>query len=217
MQGATHRVGGALCAVVGYSWLQSKGLLASGVNPLLQLTVMYPFAVYGAILPDLDQNWNACPSKDIISYGIHKVLHLGTGIRQKTGKNILPVFDAKHRSWQTHSLESLLLMIWACIAVFSNMTIQIDALLFRLVASGLVLGVVSHLILDLLTPEGIVLGIPSLICRKKKNLHLMPKSKFFATGGPWETVVRYVLWVVMAILLIRLVYLALPYRISLNL
>lgn len=217
MQGTTHRVGGALCAVAGYSLLQSKGLLINDVNPLLQLTIMYPFAVYGAILPDFDHNWNSCPSKDMISYCINKVLHIGTGIRKKTGKNLLGVLDAKHRSWQTHSVLFLMLVIWACISIFTSVTTGVDAVLFRLASTGLVMGIISHLALDLLTPEGIWLVIPSLITRKRKMLHLMPKNKFFATGGPWETLVRGIMWVVIAVLLLRLVYIALPYKLSFNL
>ena len=79
MTGKTHRVGGMLCVLGGFTYLESKGLLLRNVNPLLQLTVMYPFALYGSIVSDLDHNANSIPSKDIVSIAINRVLHLTSG------------------------------------------------------------------------------------------------------------------------------------------
>ena len=109
MQGKTHRIGGVLCAATGYVLLSSKGLLLKDVNPLLQLAVMYPFAIYGSVMPDLDHHWESAPVRDPVSWGINKVLHLANG-KSNIAKP-LKLFDAKHRSWQTHSDIFLILLI----------------------------------------------------------------------------------------------------------
>ena len=40
MTGKTHRVGGMLCVLGGFTYLESKGFLLINVNPLLQLNFM---------------------------------------------------------------------------------------------------------------------------------------------------------------------------------
>ena len=82
MTGKTHRVGGMIWVLGGFTYLESKGLLLRNVNPLLQLTVMYPFALYGSIVSDLDHNANSIPSKDIVSVAINRVLHLTSGLKE---------------------------------------------------------------------------------------------------------------------------------------
>lgn len=226
MTGKTHRVGGMLSALVGYTILQEKGLLINGVNPLLQLTVMYPFSIYGSVVSDLDHHWKSSPSKDIVSYGINKVLHLGTDVRkkqEKLGKKkvspIVSVFDAKHRSWQTHSDVFLLLLVLGLIYLINSPSmVGANSIILQLVGTGLILGVISHLFLDMLTPEGIWSLILLPFGKKKKGkkeapkIHLVPNSSFFATGGQWETAVRWVMWFISVLLLIRLIYYMQPYR-----
>lgn len=216
MEGKTHRLGGVLCTLVGYSVLESKGMLIDGVNPLLQLTVVYPFALYGSVFSDLDHGWQSAPAKDPFSFLVNKLLHLTTWVRRKTdakGK-VLSVFDAKHRSWQTHSDMFLFVLIAAFFAVLYSDGSGVSSVIFELVAMGFITGVVSHLILDMLTPDGIWFIIPSLIKGKKVMISLVPKTKFFNTGGRWEMIVRVVMCVVIAILAVRLLYLASPYRLE---
>lgn len=227
MTGKTHRVGGVLCCLAGYSLLQSKGMLIEGVSPLVQLTVMYPFSIYGSIVSDLDHNPNSAPAKDIISKGINKILHLTTGLRKKAedkGKKINPllsVLDAKHRSWQTHSDFFLILAVMACVWLLNATTFSADIIILRLVCMGLIMGIVSHLVLDMLTPEGIWSGIFIIISkitgiRLPKKVHFVPKSKFFATDNVWESLVNKIMVVICWLLLARIIYLALPYRITFN-
>lgn len=216
MQGKTHRVGGALCALLGYSILEANNMLIPDVNPLLQLTVMYPFALYGSTVSDLDHNWESTPSKDPVSGLINKVLHLTTNYRNTTGTNnrLLGIFDAKHRSWQTHSDVFLYLFLilswWLC----SGGIPGVDGIIFRLIVSGFVFGLISHLLLDSITPEGIWFLIPSIIKGRKVSFRLVPKSKFFATGGPWERLIRTIMWFIIILLFINMIYKASPYRIS---
>ena len=216
MEGKTHRLGGVLCTLIGYSVLESKGLLSTEVNPLLQLTVVYPFALYGSIFSDLDHNWQSAPAKDPFSFVVNSLLHLTTWLRKKTSAKgkVLAVFDAKHRSWQTHSDMFLLLLIAAFIAVLYSDISGASGIIFGLIATGFITGVVSHLILDMLTPDGIWFIIPSLIKGKRVTLSLVPRTKFFSTGGRWEMIIRLILWVVIAILAVRLLYLASPYRLD---
>lgn len=216
MEGKTHRLGGVLCALVGYSVIESKGMLIEGVNPLLQLAVVYPFALYGSIFSDLDHSWQSAPAKDPVSFVVNRYLHLTTRIRKKTeakGK-VLALFDAKHRSWQTHSDMFLLLLIAAFLAVLYSGIPGVNGVLFELMCTGFITGVVSHLLLDLLTPEGIWCILPSIIKGKRVTISLVPKTKFFSTGGRWEKIVQVLLWVAITVLTVRLLYLASPYRIE---
>lgn len=225
MTGKTHRVGGMLCVLGGFTYLESKGLLLRNVNPLLQLTVMYPFALYGSIVSDLDHNANSIPSKDIVSVAINRVLHLTSGLNESTGgrNKVFGILDAKHRSWQTHSdlfLVALMYVLYQM--VMETKLATVESVIWSLVGMGFILGVISHLVLDMITPEGIwsfiLVGISKVTGKKliPKKLRLVPDSKFFSTGGPWESLVRNILWICCVVLFIRLIYLMTPYRITFN-
>lgn len=218
MQGKTHRVGGALCALTGFCILQGRGELLEGVNPLLQLTVMYPFALYGSVVSDLDHHWDSAPSKDPVSWVINKILHLTTGIRKKSGKKmlLLGIFDAKHRSWQTHSDLSLVALILLFIWASSIVGVGINAVILKMVFTGFTLGLISHLILDSITPEGIWFILPSILRRKKVSFHLVPKKPFFATGGPWERIIKVLMQVAIVVLAVYIIYILSPYRLNFN-
>lgn len=225
MTGKTHRVGGMLCVLGGFTYLESKGLLLRNVNPLLQLTVMYPFALYGSIVSDLDHNANSIPSKDIVSVAINRVLHLTSGLNESTGgrNKVFGILDAKHRSWQTHSDLFFVVLMYALYQmVMKTKLATVESVIWSLVGMGFILGVISHLVLDMITPEGIwsfiLVGISKVTGKKliPKKLRLVPDSKFFSTGGPWESLVRNILWICCVVLFIRLIYLMTPYRITFN-
>lgn len=225
MMGSTHRVGGMLCALAGYTYLESKGMLIADVNPLVQLTIIYPFAIYGSTFPDLDHNPDSIPSKDIISIAINKILHLTSGIREKSGKDIkgpLALFDARHRSWQTHSDLFLLICIILSVILIGGDSQTANGIILKLVATGFILGVLSHMILDIITPAGIWCIGATLIAKATKSkkfpvkIHLVPHAKFFATGGTWETIIRYLMWVICIFLMIRIIWGMLPYRFVFN-
>lgn len=226
MTGKTHRVGGMLCVLGGFSYLESKGLLLRGVNPILQLTVMYPFALYGSIVSDLDHNANSIPSKDIVSVAINKVLHLTSMINDVSGNKtgISSILDAKHRSWQTHSDLFLVALLYALYGLISQSKLATaESVIISLVGMGFVLGVISHLVLDMLTPEGVwsivLIGVGKATKTGKivpKKISLVPDTSFFRTGGAWETLIRSILWGICAILFIRIVYLMMPYRLVFN-
>lgn len=207
MTGKTHRLGGMVCAMAGYSLLEYKGLLINDVDPLLQLTVIYPFALYGSVVSDLDHHWESTPCKDIVSWVINKILHI-------TG--------AKHRSWHTHS-DAFLVFLLAIGNLLLHFATSAESIIINLVFSGLLLGVISHMILDSLTPQGIHSVVLLLISKVitaitgKKNfptkIRFVPKTPYFATDGPWEERVRKVLWLLCFLLLIRIAMSYLPYDI----
>ena len=210
MTGNTHRVGGVLSCFIGYTLLESKGLLIADVNPLLQLSVMYPFAIYGSIVSDLDHHAESAPSKDIVSVMINRVLHLS--------KDSNSPLNAKHRSWQTHSDMFLFFVMFLANYLLRTSLNSGDAIIIRLVSTGLLLGIISHLVLDMLTPQGVwsiilvllhrVLGVK---CREKFSF--VPNTSFFATDGPWEKLINKIMWVVIIIFVIRFIYILQPYKI----
>lgn len=225
MTGKTHRVGGMLCCLGGYSLLKANGTLLGDVNPLLQLVVMYPFAIYGSVVSDLDHDWHSVPSRDIVSYGINKVLHLTSKVRDNMSEKSpmykpLGVFDAKHRSWQTHSDLFLILMIMLSTWLLGSSISSADQILIRLVSIGLILGVISHLVLDMLTPEGvwsIVMCIISKVTKSKKlprKISFVPDTPFFRTGGTWENIIRYLMWIACFILIATILLDISPYSIN---
>lgn len=219
MTGKTHRVGGMFCALAGYYLLADKGLLMENVEPLTQLLVIYPFAIYGSTVSDLDHNWNSAPSKDVVSYTINKGLHLTSKLHEKEKFPLWAIFDASHRSWQTHSDLFLAIVIIAMYELLSATTQTIDYAILRLVFTGLILGIISHLVLDMLTPEGIwsvvLVSIGKLTgMNLPKKISLVPDIKFFRTGGSWETKVRIFLEVLCMMYLFLLIYQMLPYQID---
>lgn len=226
MTGKTHRVGGMLCVLGGFSILESKGMLLTNVNPVLQLVVMYPFAIYGSIFPDLDHGRHSIPSEDIVSVAVNRVLHAGSVIpgNDKEG-SIASILNAKHRSWQTHSDLFLALILWCMYEVLTSGRIgSSEYTILLLVGMGFLFGVVSHLVLDMLTPEGVWLVTTTVLkkvtrCKKliPQKISFVPNTSFFRTDGMWERVVRRVLWLICSLLFIRILYLMSPYRVIINL
>lgn len=213
--------------MAGYSYLKSKGLLLDNITPLVQLTIMYPFALWGSTFSDLDHNPNSIPSRDIVSIGVNKILHLTTSIREGkrddkgTVNTALGVFDAKHRSWQTHSDLFLILVCLLAWSMLESLGTSVEGILIRLIFLGFILGVVSHLILDMLTPEGIwsILGISlGKIVKKKvpEKISFVPHWKFFSTGGKWEDLIRWLMWVVCILIAMYILYDLSPYRVEFN-
>lgn len=210
MTGKTHRVGGVLSCLGGYILLKENGMLLGDVDPLLQLTVMYPFAIYGSVVSDLDHAWESSPCRDIVSYVINKILHLTTPINEgKTG--VLSLLDARHRSWQTHSDLFLFLMMFVSSVLLNQSVNNADHIIIRLIFMGLVLGISSHLVLDMLTPEGI--WFISLVFVKKlfglkflpSKVSFVPNTEFFRTGGSWEKLIRWLMWLICLFFLFKII------------
>ncbi len=234
MTGETHRAGGVLCSVVGFILLKKHGLLLQDVNEVIQFAVIYPFCMWGSTASDLDHNPESCPSKDLVSKGINRTLHLTTPVYRKLDDNLnnnqkrtnvayksSKLLSANHRSWQTHSDLILFIFIFLLSRILNDNIgyglSVVDTSILSLVFMGITLGIISHLILDMLTPEGIwcVFGITlnkifrSLFKRNIKvfpeKLHIVPKAKFFATGSNWELFVRKTLKVLTVVSIIYII------------
>lgn len=238
MTGKTHRLGGMLCSIVGFELLRHKGLLLPDVNVGLQWLTMYPFCMWGSIASDLDHHWESCPSHDLISFGINKMLHLtaktdrrlGEKLTEKEKKGnpryqIAHFLNARHRSWQTHSDLTLFAVIWLIHYIMALEVATYDTVILSLILMGVALGIAAHFVLDALTPEGITLVLLrtlGLVTKKKirYKLGLVPNKEFFATGGKWEMFIQRFLkfLLVCAVIYEGYIFLApyLPYTISLG-
>lgn len=211
MTGGTHKAGGMLMSIVGFALLKNNNLLAQDVNLGLQWLVIYPFCMWGSVASDLDHNSNAIPMKDYPSKLVNKALHITKPIEDVTEDNkksflykVARFFNARHRSWQTHSDLTLGVMIFL---LYNLLTVQTlgnfsatDLVILRLSLMGVCIGVLAHFLLDMITPEGIWLSgfcVLNTLIRHKifpEKLHLVPKGvSFFATGGKWEMFIRKVL------------------------
>lgn len=221
MTGKTHSIGGMLGVLAGYTYLESKGMLIKDVTPIAQLAVMYPFALYGSTFSDLDHHWDSAPSKDIFSFIINKILHLTTKLRKSGVSNpVLSILDAKHRSWQTHS-DIFLLIVLLLERYALEVTVGTPTgLIVRLISVGFTVGIVSHLMLDAITPRGLksfVLWSVGKITGFKfipKKIALVPNKPFFSTGGQWEELIGKIMWVLCFVLLVRIMLYYFPYSIS---
>ena len=218
MTGKTHKMGGMLVSVIGFTLLKQNGLLLPDVNEGIQWLAMYPFCMWGSIASDLDHHWDSCPSKDIPSWFVHKALHITEPVYKRLDSSLSTsqkkvsfsykfsrFFTARHRSWQTHSDLTFVLMLYLLYSIMNGKFTFLnknDVLLLTLIVTGVCLGVVAHFILDLLTPEGvwntIAVFINRFIFKDKlprqfEKWHFVPKLKCFATGSSWEDFIYKVL------------------------
>ena len=230
MTGKTHRMGGMLMSVVGFEMLRRNGLLMADVNEAIQWLAIFPFCYWGSTASDHDQNWESCPSRDPISWGLHKALHITeplyttlnsrlTGKQKRTSftYKFARAFNARHRSWQTHSDLTLIAILYLLHLVMTGQVPMLsakDMLIATPILTGLCLGIASHLLLDMLTPEGVWCSIMVLlnkfIFRGKlphwmEKWHFVPNWKVFHTGSTWEEFVYKVLRVLTYLAFIYLV------------
>ena len=215
----THRAGGMLVSILGFAILKEKGLLLPDVNEGLQWLVMYPFTMWGSIASDLDHHWSSCPSKDYPSRLVNTALHITKPVKKSLDKafsnkqkenslvyKIVKFFNASHRSWQTHSDLTVYAVLFLLFSVLNRGLENfgaVDVAISALVLTGVCLGIIAHLILDSITPDGIWL-IGFILLNKflklfnsrinlPQKLHLVPDMHYFATGGRWEEHVQKVL------------------------
>lgn len=189
MMGKTHRSGGVVFMLAGFEVMRHKGWLLPDIHPLLQLGVMYPVSQWASTIPDLDHHWESTAQKSPVNWVVHRLLH---------------TTRPKHRSWQTHSLffsGGLLLLLYALVLLgnhYQHGTSSTDWIIIRLLAVGFILGYASHLFLDSINPSGIHL-FPGY------KIRFVPRTPFFATGGPWETGVNRVCIAVSAIIALNII------------
>lgn len=211
MEGKTHRLGGTVCALAGFIAFKESGYLLPDevVSPALQFLVVYSAGIYGGMWSDNDHHWESSPLKDPASWVQNKLLHLAnkpykvlderlssTEKRSSFFYKTLKFLACRHRSWQTHSEVTLLAIWWLMTNPQVLFNGAVDSVLWMLVMMGFGLGVISHLLLDCLTTEGIrfALGVfirsyaPSFPI--PETIRFVPPSPVFKTGSNWELMIR---------------------------
>lgn len=235
MEGKSHKVGGALVGISGFYALQSHGFLIDGVSPLIQFVIIYPFAIVGSLLPDQDHHESSVPLKEPVALVFCKLLHLTHNLRKRLLKlgmserniwyQLLGIFDAEHRSWQTHSDLSFAITVFAIVSTFNSFGggTTVNGVIFLLIAIGLFLGVLSHLFLDMLTPSGVwcvtFVVINRLLKRRilPEKIRFVPNTSFFATGGTWEMIWRKSMAIVAMLMFLYLLLEQSPWEINIYL
>ena len=155
----------------------------TSINYYLTIPIILMASKYGGLFPDIDHNWQSVKDKTVINWIINKFIHLTGG---------------KHRSWQTHSIDILAILIGLTYGVnqfiltddtfglgISSMIKPIDREIMLIILYGFYAGWISHLVADMMTSAGI-----RLFCwNKKLKIKLVPKNigkLKFNTGHEWE-------------------------------
>lgn len=224
MEGKTHRIGGTVCAMAGFVTLKDSGYLLSSelISPALQFLVIYTAGIYGGMWPDNDHHWESSPLKDPASWLQNKLMHIANAPYKRLDEKMsskqkkrsvlyktLKFMRCIHRSWQTHSEFTLLMILWLMMSpTLLGFTGRFDSVLWLLIVNGFGLGVISHIILDMLTTEGVrfALGVfikvffPSVPIFT--TIRLVPGISAFKTGSEWEMAIRKALSLIQYALLI---------------
>lgn len=224
MEGKTHRIGGTVCAMAGFVTLKDSGYLLSSelISPALQFLVIYTAGIYGGMWPDNDHHWESSPLKDPASWLQNKLMHIANAPYKRLDEKMsskqkkrsmlyktLKFMRCIHRSWQTHSEFTLIMILWLMMSpTLLGFTGRFDSVLWLLIVTGFGLGVISHIILDMLTTEGVrfALGVfikvffPSVPIFT--TIRLVPGISAFKTGSEWEMAIRKALSLIQYALLI---------------
>lgn len=224
MEGKTHRIGGTVCAMAGFVTLKDSGYLLSSelISPALQFLVIYTAGIYGGMWPDNDHHWESSPLKDPASWLQNKLMHIANAPYKRLDEKMsskqkkrsmlyktLKFMRCIHRSWQTHSEFTLLMILWLMMSpTLLGFTGRFDSVLWLLIVTGFGLGVISHIILDMLTTEGVRFALGVFIKVFFPNvpifttIRLVPGISAFKTGSEWEMAIRKALSLIQYALLI---------------
>ena len=182
MTGKTHVVGGNVFALGSYILMKKTGLLVDSVWEPLQLGIILPYATWASTLPDLDQNNKNRVETNPVNAAI---------------QDLFRVIQAGHRSVKSHVAPCIIVGVLCVMSIlgksFFNLN-QISTNILFLVLTGLFCGLLSHLILDLCTSDGIVIA--------GKRIALVPKNPVFGTGTKYESIYRRICYVLSCLLLI---------------
>ena len=88
MTAPTHRQYSICFALIANMLLYIYGI--TEINYYLALPIMLMASRSGALFPDVDHNWQNVKDKTVVNWFINKLIHITGG---------------KHRSWQTHSID----------------------------------------------------------------------------------------------------------------
>lgn len=172
MTGPTHKKFAVTAAFTASALLYKNGL--TEINYYLTIPVLLATAKYGALFPDVDHTWQNVKEKTVPNWIINKLIHLTGG---------------KHRSWQTHSIDIVVICTIASYytpkIMYSHGYISdVDTEILSLILFGFMCGWISHIVADMLTSAGV-----RIICWMPTKVALVPKKIFklrFNTGNEWE-------------------------------
>lgn len=235
MEGRTHYIGGSIGAIVGFIALKENGLLLDNIHPVLQFGIIYPFGIYGGMLPDADHHAESSPLRDPVGRVFNRVLNIfnkpyntldnsmGVGAKQKSFLyKLLSILRCSHRSWQTHSELTLIFLLYNLYRAYQLDLSNPNVTIFVLMLTGLTIGIVSHLILDMLTTSGINFAIGKFLKILFPNIpmittiRLVPPVSTFSTGSNYELTVRSVLNVLQFFALGYVILLTFGYKLILT-
>lgn len=223
MTGKTHSSGGSLAALIAVVVVQGSVSSVDWVSLLVLITITYPFSMIGSVLPDIDHHLHASPLKDPISVVANKLLHVfnkpysmldNTLSNAQKKSNLLykvsSVLRCVHRSWQTHS-EFTLALMFVALNLLSRSNFGVNGIILQYVLTGVIVGFVSHVVLDMLTTDGTPFAL-GLVLNKvglkfiPTKIRLVPRSSFFATGTKYEEVVRRIIRFTSFLLIVYIVW-----------
>lgn len=178
----THAVGSLVFATGAFLIMDKCNMLDTQIVKIAQYGIITPYALWGTQIPDFDQD---NPNR-IVTNPVNRLI-----------MDLFKVLGAKHRGIISHVLPIFLsgivcLLMQLSIITFGMHKLSLDVL--HLMLLGLFLGLLSHLILDMCTKDGIY------VCGKR--VALVPKTDIFKTGSPYEKTFRSVLYIVCCILCI---------------
>lgn len=146
----------------------------SNINYYLSLPIILQIAKYGGVFPDIDHHWMNVKDKTVPNKIINTIIRLTGG---------------KHRSWQTHSID--IVVVFMLIAYFLPQRIyevgritEINKEVLSIIMISFGSGWLSHIVADMMTSGGV-----RLTCFSKFKVRLVPRNigkLRFNTGNEWE-------------------------------
>lgn len=175
MTGPTHRQFAVTSALLASALMYKNGL--TEVNYYLTIPIMLSSAKYGALFPDVDHTWQNVKDKTVPNKIINTLIHATGG---------------KHRSWQTHSID--IVLICAILSSIVPRALLVNEIIsvvnfevMQILCWGFMAGWISHIFSDMLTHAGV-----RVLCFSNNKIALVPKSigsLRFNTGNEWESFV----------------------------
>lgn len=185
MIGKTHTLGGSAFALGSYIVLRETGILNPDLDSVAQLACIMPYAMWSAKAPDFDQDIKDRAMASPIDLVMQKFFNL---------------IGAGHRSLKSHVYPALIATVLSAISVTGvnifGTASNNSAIIYCMVILGMAMGLLSHLLLDLCTKDG--------IHANGKRYAFVPEIDLFKTDGIVEQIVRRFLYVLNILLFILL-------------
>ncbi len=185
MLGKTHTLGGSALALGSFLVLQEAGLLNIDLDAPAKLLCILPYSIWGATAPDLDREDMDVAMASPINLAIQKAFKL---------------IGAGHRSAKSHVYPAILILLLTVVSLFGVNIFSVQYVnslaVYCAVLIGISAGLLSHLLLDMCTKDGIKY--------KGKRYAFVPELDAFKTGSVYEKTFRHILYIINVLLFILL-------------